>query len=199
MKNLVFLLTAFVVFVLVGIFPIIRCSTMVKKPNTKSVANAWSEPTSGLSGRVRVEFEDLDPGLRHAVYLELKNHTLNPIAVINQPRVQAELFDTVGKPVSTSGFSMSGPIPNPQWAVIPREAYIGFRIDMQTVGVPPREHGMVLLAVGGKTWGLGAGAYVLEIALAFENEEDAPPHQWAGELVVPPVDVVVTEQMLAVR
>jgi len=170
---------------------------MPKEPISKPVATAWSEPTNGLSGRLLVEFEDLKPGLRHAISLELRNDYFNPIAVINQPRIHAELYDSSGKPVSTSGIWMSGPIPSPQWAVIPRDAYLGFRIDMQTVGVPTREHGMALIAVGGKTWEVRAGTYVLEIALVFERKEDGPPSQWVGELVLPPVEIVVTTQMLA--
>lgn len=171
---------------------------MSKEPMPKPIANVWSESVNGLSGRLRVEFEDLKPGLRHAVYLELRNHSLNPIAVTNQPQIHAELFDSAGKSVGTSGFAMSGPIPNPQWAVIPQDAYLGFRIDMQTVGVPTREHGMVLIAVGGKSWELRAGKYVLKIALVFKREEDGPQNQWVGELELPPVEVVVTTEMLAV-
>lgn len=169
---------------------------MSKEQIPNPVANVWSEPIKGLSGRLRVEFEDLKPGLRHAVYLELRNHSLNPVAVVNQPDIHAELYDSSGKPVSTSGFSANGPIPIPQWAVIPREAYLGFRIDMQTVGVPTREHGMALIAVGGKSWGLRAGKYVLQIALVFKYEEEGPQNQWVGELALPPVEVVVTTQML---
>jgi hypothetical protein len=119
-----------------------------------------------------------------------------PVAVVNQPEIHAELYDSTGKPVSTSSFPMSGPIPNPQWAVIPRDAYLGFRVDMQTVGVPTREQGMALIAVGGKMWGLRAGKYALKARLIFKNEENGPQNQWVGELELPSVDVVVTAQML---
>ena len=92
---------------------------MSAEPILQPAANLWSEPANGLSGRLRVEFEDLKPGLRYAVYLELRNHALTPVAVINQPEINAELLDPAAKPVSASGFPISGPIPNPQWAVIP--------------------------------------------------------------------------------
>jgi hypothetical protein len=161
-------------------------------PNPRPIANAWSEPIHGLSGRLRVEFEDLKPGLRHAVYLELRNHSLDPVAVTNQPQIDAALFDSTGKTISSSSFPMSGPNPNPQWAVIPRDAYLGFRIDMQTVGVPLREHELALLAVGDKSWGLSSGTYLLKITLIFQKKEDAPHNQWAGELKLPPVEFVVT-------
>jgi hypothetical protein len=168
-----------------------------EEPIPKSTANVWSKPVNGFSGRLRVEFEDLKPGLRHAVYLEIRNHSLNPVAVTNQPQIHAELFDSSGKPVITSG-SANGPMPISQWAVIPPDAYIGFRIDMQTVGIPTREHGVALIAVGGKSWEVRAGDYALKIALEFKNEEDGPKTQWVGNLDLPPVEVVVTTQMLAV-
>lgn len=75
---------------------------------------------------------------------------------------------------------------------------LGFRIEMQIVGLPTREHGMALIAVGGKSWGLRAGEYVLKTVLVFKKEEDAPQNQWVGELELPPVEAVVTTQMLAV-
>jgi hypothetical protein len=172
---------------------------MSKDLISRPAATVWSEPVKELSGRLRVEFEDLQPGLRHAVYLELRSHSLNPVAVTNQPQTHAELFDTAGRPVTPSGSSMSGPIALPQWAVMPQDAYMGFRIDMQTVGVPTREHGKALIAVGGKSWELKAGEYVLKTALVFRKEEDAPNNQWVGELELPSVEVVVTPQMLAVN
>jgi len=172
---------------------------MSKEPTKTTVVNGWSEPVNGLSGRLRVEFEDLKPGLRHAVYPELRNHSLDPVAVTNQPQTHAELYDSSGKPVSTSGLPMSGPIPSPQWGVIPRDAYLGIRVDMQTLGVPTRERGTVLLAVGGKPWELRAGKYLLKATITFKDDKDGPPNRWVGELALPPVEVVVTTEMLAVN
>jgi hypothetical protein len=170
---------------------------MSKESTPEPAANAWSEPVNGLAGRVRVEFENLKPGLRHAVYLELRNHSFVPVALFNQPEIRAELYDSSGKAVNTSSFPTSGPSPIPQWAVVPRDAYVGFRIDTQTAGVPTKEHGIALVAVGGKMWGLGAGEYMLEITVVLENAEGGPANQWAGELKLPPVEVTITPQMLA--
>jgi hypothetical protein len=169
-----------------------KVGTMPAQPAPQPAAGAWSQPIRGLAGRLRVEFEALDPGLRHAVYLELQNYFFDPVAVTNQPEIRAELLDSSGSPVGTSALSMSGPIPEPQWGVIPRDAYIGFRVDMQTVGVPMREHGVALLALGGKSWELKVGEYVLTTTLVCQEREDAPPNQWVGDLELPPVEVVVT-------
>jgi hypothetical protein len=168
------------------------------EPITQSLTNVWPEPNNGLTGRLRIEFEDLEPGLRHAVYLELKNQSLKPITVSNQPKVRAELFDSAGKPAAPSGISISGPIPDPQWATIPRDAYLGFRIDMQTAGVPTRERGMALIAVGGKGWKLMAGEYVLMASIVFEKESDVQ-NQWVGVLQLPPARFVVTAEMVTTR
>lgn len=150
----------------------------------------WPEPVKALSGRIHVELETINSAVRHAVYLEMRNHSTNAITVTNQPQIDVELFDSAGNPVGTSDFPISGPVPNPQWVVIPGEAYIGFRIDMQTVGIPTREQG-TLLAVGGKSWGLSPGKYLLKTEAAFQKEINAPPNQWVGELALPPVEFEV--------
>jgi hypothetical protein len=170
---------------------------MTQEPILNPEANAWSEPVRGLSGRLLVELEDLRPGLRYAVVLELRNHTLRPVTVTDQPQVHTGLFDLAGKPVAEVKFPASGPAREPQWAVIPREATLGFRIDMQTVGVPTGEHGMALLALGGKSWGLRTGEYVLKTKIGFHPKEEAPQTPWSGELDLPPVPIILTPQMLA--
>ncbi len=170
--------------------------TTPHRPITLCQVGHWSEPSRYLSGRLCVEFEDLRPGLRHAVYLELRNHDFTPVAAINQPETRATLLDEQGQPVNPTELALSGPIPEPQWALIPREAYVGFRIDMQTLGLPAVEHGVVLLAVGGRSWALKPGAYQLNVTAVFVQDDRGPAAQWHGELALPPVDVIVTPAML---
>ena len=156
-----------------------------------------SPPTGARSHRLHVELEDLDVAMRHVVYLELRNDYLGPIAVIDQPRVEAGLTDEAGKVVEPFEQPMSGPIPNPQWAVIPRGAALRLRIDMQTVGVPEKKSGKALLAAGGHSWPLAAGRYVLRLRVQSQPQADAPQDQWVGELTLPPVAVIVTPQILS--
>jgi hypothetical protein len=166
---------------------------MSNEPVLQTFAPTWSDPLDGLCGRLRVECEDLAPGSRYAVYLELRNLSFDPVAVTNLPEAHAELFDSAGKPVGTSDFPVSGPLPARQWAVIPQDAYIGLRIDMRNVGVPAT-HGTTLVAIGGKSWGLAAGDYVLKTTLVFNKDEAGPEHQWVGKLTLPPLDVHVAAQ-----
>ena len=170
-------------------------TVMQKEPNAKR--EDWSEVVSGVAGRLRIAFEDLKPGLRLAVYLELANHDFEPITVTNQPMIDAELLESPGKPVGTAGQIGSGPEPVRQWAVIPRDAYVGLRIDMQNLGLPTREHGVVLLALGGKAWELHPGKYRLRTSATFNVEQNGPPHQWVGKLDLPEAEVVVTPEMVA--
>ena len=150
-----------------------------------------------LVGRLLVTFEDLSPGLRHAVYLEIRNDGFDPVAVFNQPEITSEVYDPSGTPVPTLKSGANGPRQVRQWAVIPHSSYIGLRIDAQTGAVLTREHGMVLLALGGRRWGLKPGSYVLKATALFKDEKDGPANQWVGELDLPPVEIVVTPEMVA--
>jgi hypothetical protein len=154
---------------------------------------AWSETVSGVSGRLLAE---LEPSLRFAVHLELRNHSMDPIAVIDQPQIRAQLRDSSGHPVGTVAMLVSGPACEPQWAVIPRDAYIGIRIDMRTVGLPAPEHGVALLALGGRAWDVGPGEYLLQATLTCSRQPDGPQNQWVGELELPPLVVAVARSIL---
>lgn len=165
-----------------------------------AVTAAWSEPVNGLAGRLLAAFEDLQPGLRYAIFLELRNHSLDPIAVIDQPEFRADLRDAVSAvPIKAPDLLVSGPIPIPQWAVIPRDAYTGIRVDIRTLGVATREHGLALLALNGKAWHVSAGDYLLRATLVCSRRPDGPVNQWVGELELPPVEVVVTAEMVGVN
>ena len=159
-------------------------------------APAWADPQNGLSGRLLVVPEDLKPGRRHAVSLELKNDSVQPFAVIDQPRLDVELL-AGGKPVPDELLRMSGPIPNPQWGVVPQSATLSFRVDMLTVGVPT--NGQSLLAVGGKMWRLAPGTYELRAVLVTEKQKDGPDNQWVGRLPLPPVEVVVAKAQVPAK
>jgi hypothetical protein len=146
-----------------------------------------------------VAVEDLQPGLRHSVFLELKNHSPDPVALIDQPELRADLYDaSSGVSIGAPDLIGSGPIPIPQWAVIPRDAYAGIRIDVRTLGVPTREQGVALLALDRKAWHLSVGRYLLRATLISTQRPNGPVDQWVGELELPPVEVVVTSHTVGI-
>ena len=160
-------------------------------PNV-SARGAWSKPVDGVSGRLLIEPEALALGVRHAVHAELKNETLEPIVLTSQPRCDARLLDAAGTPVQAAGFPSSGPMPSPHWVTVPPDAYVGLRIDMRTAAIPTRERGQALVALGGRTWALGAGSYVLSATLTFDAQGNGSQRQWLGMLDLPPVGFEVT-------
>lgn len=169
--------------------------TPMSSDSVSKFSGAWSQPVDRLSGRLRIEFEDLAPGLRYAVYLDVKNHSVDALAVINQPEIHAELYDSSGNSVNTTGISGNGPGPGPQWVVVPRDASVALRVDMRARAIPLKEHKRVFLGLGGKTWNIGAGKYLLEAKAVFAPELTGPANQWTGELELPAVEIVVTDDM----
>jgi hypothetical protein len=162
-----------------------------------SMRDSWSEPIDDLRARVRVEPEDLGAGMRHAVYLELLNCAYHPRALTDRPEIRAALLDSAGNALQPAGVAASGPVPPAQWAVIPRDGYIGLRIDHRNFGVPAKPQRVALLALGAGGWMLGAGTYSLELAARFERVADGPENQWVGELLPPAVELEVTAQLFA--
>lgn len=167
-------------------------------PRSNERLGEWSKSVNHLSGRLLVAFEKLpEGGLRHAVTLELRNAAENastePVAVTNQPKLEVALLDGAGNLVEETSFPMSGPIPGPQWGLIPRDGYLGVRVDMRTVGVPIKDQ--VLLAVGGKNWGLKPGKYVLRARLVAEKV-NGPDNQWTGAMDLPPVPIGITQEQV---
>lgn len=151
---------------------------------------AWGESMNGLSGRLTVVPEGLKLGRRHVVSVELKNDSNTPFAVIDQPRLEAEL--SAGRksiPDDSLSLPQSGPIPNPQWGVIPPSASLNIRVDLTTAGVST--DGPALLIVGGKMWKLALGTYELRTVVVAEKSKDGPDNQWVGRLTLPPVEIVI--------
>lgn len=162
-------------------------------------AGAWSKSVNGLAARLLAEIEEVQPGLRCAITLSLRNESPEPIAVTNQPQVQAGLHDASGSPVRSATLAMSGPLLPAQWAVIPGDACLAFRVDLRTAGVPVREQGLLLVALGDKGWTVSAGSYLLGATIAYEKRSDALPNQWAGTLELPQVPIEVPASLFAVN
>lgn len=88
--------------------------------------------------------------------------------------------------MSESGGRRSGPIPEEQLGTIPRDAYLGFRVDGQTVGLPAT--GEPLLALGDSDWFLEPGTYELRLKIVFPSSGGS---SWTGAFELPPVVLTV--------
>jgi hypothetical protein len=138
--------------------------------SAQTMRGEWSKPDRGVSVRLHLEREDLGAGVRLAVYLELRNQSARPLDFSDQPRVTSELLADAGNPVASSPLVMSGPIPSPQRiALLPGQS-VRLRVDMQTVGAPAKSTGKTLVAVGGSSWELYAGSYVLKVTVLIDEQ-----------------------------
>jgi hypothetical protein len=164
-------------------------------------AAPWSKEDGGLSARLRVERENLHPGFRYAVFLELRNVSTGLLVCTNQPGLVAELTDSKGNPVPPAGLPASGPVPNASELGLAPRSYGGFRVDAQTVGIPVGK--TILLAVGNpashvcpsQTWSLSEGRYTLRARASFPPGGNAG-FWYFGNIELPPVEIVVSKKDL---
>lgn len=146
---------------------------------------------SGLAARLLAEIEDLRPGLRCAITLELRNESPGPLVVTHQPNIVSVLEDAAGMRLVPAALTASGLVKSEQWEVIPSGARLAFRVDLQTVGAPAREQKRVLIAPGDKGWIVPAGKYLLATTVVFVRKIGGPPDQWTGTLDLPPISIEV--------
>ena len=159
----------------------------------------WSKPERGIRARLAIALDDIGAGVRCAVHVEIENRSLAPVAMDSRPALRARLTDAHGDEVAGCVLPGDGPLHDAQWAVIPSDAYLGLRVDAQSVAVPHRDSGTVLLAVGGRNWMLAAGAYTLDATMSASRREGAPCAPWIGELRLPAVTLNIDEPDAALR
>lgn len=157
----------------------------------------WSAPRDGLRVRLHVQAEDLGAAVRHVVRLEIRNVTGHPVRLSDQPHLDASVTDAAGEPVER--FMPPGNAPQRErgWETIAGDSCLALRVDTQGAGMPPRETGEALLALGACCWRLPAGHFVLRTVAHFDKAPGAPAQCWTGDLRPPPVSVVVTPAMFA--
>lgn len=167
----------------------------MSEPVPDRTSTPWTGPPGALVWRLSIELEAVDGGLRHAVFVEAKNLSLAPVALSDQPSVRATVRDAAGRELPSSVLPASGPHHAAQWAVVPRDGYVGIRIDARLVGLPPRDQGKALLALGERSWVVGAGSYLLELQASFAVDAKGPANQWSGRMVFPPLAFSVMPDM----
>ena len=172
----------------------------VKGSHAADLTSNRSPAVNGLRGRMLVLLEELkspsapSASLRYKVVVELANSSTTRITVTNQPQViNVELLDENGKAIPQHGYDQDGKVPFPQWAVIPRDAYLGLRVDMPGVGLTSHPR-IATLALGDQAWRLAPGTYTLRAQLLIDNDPDGPDNQWTGQLQLLPVAFTFTRR-----
>ena len=153
----------------------------------------WSSPVNGLHGRLVLKNKPNEYNETNLldIVLELKNISTKPIAIKNnQNAVSFKLHDLRGYTIPQSGYDRSGPLPYPQWAVIPRDSYLGFSLYDPTVGIPGA--GGTFIALQNNVWLLKEGEFILNATFAIKDiDEDRPENAWTGKLILPPLRISV--------
>ena len=154
----------------------------------EEASERWSEVENGLQARLVLKRKSPIGGTDILdVVLQLKNVSTHPIAVRNDPEaVSVTLYDSRRYAVPQAGHDRSGPVPYPQWAIVPRDSSLEFSLYDCGVGIPANAG--TLLALPRGVWLLQKGQYVLEAVFAVTQlPPDAPGNAWLGELTLPHV------------
>jgi RNA polymerase sigma factor (sigma-70 family) len=169
------------------------------KDDTMPQREEWSEAAAGLRGRLLpVVRQKLNGTPILGLTLELANVSTGSLAFKADPEfAKVEVFDSTGKAVRQSGLPRSGPVPNPEYAVIPRDSYLGLPLDILTVGIPPNKG--ALLSLRNADWVLEPGRYTIRASFAAASSAvrvtvggaDAQPTAWADKLTLPAVVIEV--------
>ncbi|MFM9962445.1 MAG: hypothetical protein ACKV2Q_14630 [Planctomycetaceae bacterium] len=160
-------------------------------PSAGTYAGDWSEPVNGLSARLLVTLQEGTQSSLWAgpIILEVKNADSKPIAFVSQPSFSRFHFFAFPPSPKFAVWDPNGNAPEslhkgnhlsgePQWAVIPGNAYLGLRVDTPI----PADDGLCLgsLIVPG----------TFSVTLVAKHRE-GPENQWIGEIKLPPVDLSV--------
>jgi RNA polymerase sigma factor (sigma-70 family) len=169
------------------------------KDDTMPQREEWSEAAAGLRGRLLpVVRQKLNGTPILGLTLELANVSTGSLSFKADPEfAKVEVFDSTGKAVRQSGLPRSGPVPNPEYAVIPRDSYLGLPLDILTVGIPPNKG--ALLSLRNADWVLEPGRYTIRASFAAASSAvrvtvggaDTQPTAWADKLTLPPVVIEV--------
>lgn len=170
-----------------------RNMTMPRKVIAQENSERWSDVINGLQGRLvaKSKHNKYNETNLLDIILELKNVSTKPIAIQNdRDAVSFKLYDLRGYAIPQAGSDRSGPVPYPQWAIIPRDSYLGFSLYGYTAGIPGG--GGLFIALPKDTWLLKEGEFILHATFTIENMgKNRPENAWSGKLVLPPLRISV--------
>ncbi len=168
--------------------------TILREPIQEEKLERWSSPVNGMCGRLVLKDKpnNYNQTTLLDIVLELKNVSTEPIAIKNnREAVSFKLNDQKGYAIPRSGGMRSGPVPDPQWAVVPRDSYWGFSLYDWGVGIPGGKDTLIALP-NHHVWLLKEGDFILRATFSVKDVgEDKPENAWSGELVLPPLRISV--------
>ncbi len=158
--------------------------------------DAWSKPVSGLAGRLRVSEKTITP---ERPFLANRGNRSLAVQQGHPHLVTVIIRDSAGREV-TPTFSRVDVICSPQWGVIPRDSYLGFRVSRPCQGRAKASH----LDITTRAWKLPPGKY--RISGSYRTDTPAAdlslqlagrPGQvtvWKGRIELPPIEVEVLKR-----
>lgn len=172
------------------------CVSAVARPLAPLTPDAWSEPVSGLAGRIRVAESTVAADQYFRLTLELANRSHAPLAVQSgNPHVfTITLLDGAGKQVQPTS-ARTDVLSSPQWGVIPGGAYLGLPVSIESQDGAKGSH----LDITTLIWKLSPGKYRICATFASGRAADfmGSPGKaaiWDGKIDIPPLDVEVIEK-----
>ncbi len=156
----------------------------------------WSEAVSGLRGRLVRRARPRSNGREIIdLYVELKNVSTGPLAVRNDPAsVRVRLLNLDGTPIPQQmPLARSGPVPGPQWGVLPRGCYLGFSLYDYGIGISAGPGAHLALLPTMQCWELKPGRYILHGRFAVSSPETETYQKiaWKGQLDLPTLEIEV--------
>lgn len=189
---------------------------------TTSSPDAWSKPVDVIRARLRIEYvEDSPvhlehigavPVTGHIPTVEFKNTSGRTLSVCNRFHVEAKLTGSDGKEIKKGSRiqHVSGAFIGPEWAAVPKGAYVGWPADSRSHSFLPvyrfkNGDGFAFLAIGHSHWKLKPGRYSVESKLIANAPSmtgkplKMPDNHWTGEISLPTTVFVVTDEQVVAK
>ena len=160
----------------------------------------WSEPVSGLRGRLSVERDKKPDSPFCRVFVELEN--VDDVAGQKRIRFKLEklalrVTDKDGKALSQpSSISYDGMKPLWETIALPMEGVIKFRVSFPGMGYRPGVDKTIIDLDAGQAWVIpqSGGPYYLSGSLTIAKEQGDHPHMdWSGTLNFPNAEIPAAE------
>lgn len=160
----------------------------------------WSNLVSGIRGRLVFKKGEIVNGTQLIkVFMELQNDSdvLNPVEMLFDPTktIQAELFNSAGKPVSKASSSMDIMTPPPFYLLLPHDSMLRFDITVSGYGITKDQSAFIPLYSG--AWSIendDISNYYLSVTYTVPMDFRTTRRLWTGMLEIPKTRITLTNE-----